>query len=430
MTSDTDRPLWRLGASDLIGYAGVTGEAQADLLVIGGGFTGCAAALEAANRGARVVLVEAAQIGHGGSGRNVGLVNAGLWLPPDQVCAALGDDAGMRLVAALGAAPDAVFDLINTHGITCEARRAGTLHLAHAPSGLRDLEHRLAQGNRTGAPLRLLDAGETAARTGSAAFHGALFDPRAGTIQPLQYCRGLARAAQVAGAAIHEHAPVSRLTRQGDHWAARIGAYTVRADAVLMATNAYHRGIGAPRGAAPTYVPVRYSQFATAPLSPEMRAHILPEGEGAWDTAMVMSSIRTDAAGRLIVGGIGDVAGAGRGVHHAWARRKLAALYPDLRDIAFDHVWQGDIAMTSDHVPKVVKFGPNALSIFGYSGRGIGPGTVFGTAAARALTGGGMDALPLAPVAGHREPLAPIKRHYYETGAILTHAISARRHLS
>nr|WP_311735022.1 FAD-dependent oxidoreductase [Alloyangia mangrovi] len=270
--------LWHASVSEAVVAPPLDGDLDVELAVIGGGFTGCAAALEAARRGASVALLEAREIGHGGSGRNVGLVNAGLWLPPDQILAQMGETEGRRLIEVLGGAPARVFGLIEREGIACEATRNGTLHLAHAASGAEDLASRHRQGNRVGAPVQLLDAAETARRTGSEAFHGALLDPRAGTVQPLAYCRGLARAAQAAGARLHGSTKVTGLSRSGNGWEVRAGGHRVRAGAVLMATNAYHEGFSDPFR--PSYVAVHYSQFATAPLPEEMRARILPGGRG------------------------------------------------------------------------------------------------------------------------------------------------------
>lgn len=196
----------------------------------------------------------------------------------------------------------------------------------------------------------------------------------------------------------------------------------IRAQSLLIAANAYLGAIlGAPK---PAFVPFYYCQFATAPLTATQRAQILPGGEGCWDTALVMSSVRLDQAGRLIIGGVGQISGPGGAIHQNWARRKLAALYPSLAGVALEHHWEGRIAMTSDYVPKLVEIGPNALSAFGFSGRGIGPGTVFGQTAARALLSGERDDLPLAPCAQHSETLRTVRAAYYECGASLTHAIN------
>lgn len=420
MTSDRHDNLWQHSHQAGLDASAWRGDIQTDLLVIGGGFTGCSAALEAAQSGAGVVLLEAKTVGHGGSGRNVGLVNAGLWLPPDDIIETLGSDDGTRLIAALSGAPDLVFRLVEKHAITCEATRNGTLHLAHASSGLMDLQSRFQQGNRTGAPLQLLDAAETARRTGSKVFHGSLFDPRAGTVQPLAYCRGLARAAQAAGAQIFEDASVSEILYDGELWTARTKGQRIQARRLLLATNAYGTGMkGAP---APQFVPVHFSQFATAPLSQADRRHILPGGEGCWDTDMVMSSLRIDRDGRLIIGGVGDVTGPGAAVHRKWAARKLAHLFPEVAGTQFDYAWSGAIAMTSNHLPKILSFGPNALSVFGYSGRGIGPGTLFGKQAARALLFDEYDSLPVPVTETYTEWRKGPRTAYYELGAIMSHA--------
>ena len=393
----------------------------ADLLVIGGGFTGCSAALEAARSGASVTVLEAARIGYGGSGRNVGLVNAGLWLAPDQIKAQMGDAAGLRLIAALSSAPDEVFRLIEEHGIECEAMRHGTLHLAHSAKGKQDLEERCRQGNSLGAPVELLDRDETSRLTGSCAFHGALRDPRAGTIHPLGYCRGLARAAVAAGARIFERSAATRMSRHGGEWIVESNGRRIRARHLLLATNGYIQPLpGAPT---PAFTPFHFFQFATPPLTEDQRSRILPGGEGCWDTALVMSSLRIDRAGRLVVGGVGNLYGPGGFVHRKWACRKIGQLYPELARVGFEHEWVGTIAMTSDHIPKVVRVGPDAISIFGYSGRGIGPGTIFGRGAARALLFGESDALPVDISEHYRESWRGPRAAFYEFGATLFHAV-------
>lgn len=365
-------------------------------------------------------MLEAGRVGHGGSGRNVGLVNAGLWLPPDTVAARLGESPGEALNAILAAAPARVFDLIDRHAIACEPRRAGTLHLAHAPGGLADLRRRAAQAQARGAPVTLLDADEAARRTGSTRFHGALFDPRAGTIQPLAYARGLARAATAAGARIFEHSTVRACGHHGGQWVLRTDGGKLRARRLLMATNAYHHA------AEGTHLPqlpmVQFFQIATEPLGHNIAGDILPGGEGAWDTGTVMTSLRRDAGGRVILGGMG----AGGHTHEGWARRKLAQLFPRLGDAPIAHVWSGRIAMTHDHLPRILRLGPEGLAVFGYSGRGIAPGTVFGAAAAQALLTGQEDALPLACVASHSEALAALRTLGFEAGARLVHLMAAR----
>ena len=422
-TLGPDDNLWRATAGPDIGAPALDQDVACDVAVIGGGYTGCSAALHLAEAGADVRLLEAITIGHGGSGRNVGLVNAGLWTPPDTVERRLGNTAGTKLNQALAAGPDLVFSLIERHGIACEAARAGTLHCATNASGLADLNGRLKQQVARGAPVELLGAEETARRTGAGGFLGALLDRRAGTIQPLAYARGLARAAQAAGALLHEGSPVESLRHDGTAWRMTTAKGSVTAPKVIVATNAYHQAIDTAR---PRYTAVPYFQLATAPLGEALRHNILAGGEGCWDTATVMTSFRLDAAGRMILGAVGALEGAGAATHYGWARRKLRTLFPALAGHAFEYAWYGRIAMTADHLPKIVPLGPNALSVFGYSGRGISPGTVFGKGLAAWALDGGENHLPMPAADRHAERFTSIRERYFALGAALTHLVRAR----
>ena len=416
--------LWEATSAERESAAPLSGEAVADLTVIGGGFTGLSAALRAAESGASVRLLEARRFGHGGSGRNVGLVNAGLWLAPRRIRERLGQETGERLCAALDRGPDLVFDLIEKWRIDCEAVRAGTLHCAHSPRGARDLEDRYAQLVERGVAARLLSGPQTAERVGSPRFHGALHDPRAGTIQPLAYAGGLARAARESGAALHEATPALMVSREGASWRVRTPEGAVRSDALIAATDAYlvpAEGIAEPAG-----YRVGYFQCATDPLPPQIRRRILPGGEGCWDTARVMSSWRLDRAGRMIAGGVGSLGGAAGAAHLGWARRMLARTFPDLGDAPLRRHWSGQILMSADHIPRIVSIGPGALACFGYSGRGIAPGTLFGARMADALLGGKMDLLPIPATRQSPIRLPAARRALAETGAALAHALRAR----
>ncbi len=419
-----ERNLWQDSAKESFEADVFTGETSVDLCILGGGFTGCSAALTAASDGASVILLEAEKIGHGGSGRNVGLVNAGLWLPPSAVCEALGEAQGQRLNAALAAAPGAVFGLIERYDISCEPVRAGTLHCAHSANGFKDLQRRFDQQQALGAPVTLLDAAAARTRTGSDKVHGALHDARAGTIQPLAYARGLARAAVHNGARLYENSPVTGVQRAGAKWRISTPQGTVIADKILIATNAYHKPVtGAD---VPETTPVHYFQLATAPLGHNIATQVLPGGEGCWDTGTIMTSFRKDEAGRVILGGMGNPDALG--LHEDWARRALARLFPQVGEMPFEHFWSGRIAMTSDHIPKVMRLDADqsGYAVFGYSGRGIGPGTVIGAAAARALLRRDEAHLPLDAVDGYHEAFTGAKGQFYELAARLVHAGGAR----
>ncbi|MEO4040500.1 FAD-binding oxidoreductase [Hoeflea sp. CAU 1731] len=418
-----DSIVWSVSAGEPLDAGRLEGDMSADLVIIGGGFTGCSAALHAAEAGLGVCLLEAENVGFGGSGRNVGLVNAGLWTPPEDVEHLLGAQEGRKLNEYLSGGPDLVFELIRKHSIECNAIRNGTLHCAHSSGGLRDLERRYKQLRRHKAPVDILDARQAAARTGSFAFGGALFDPRAGTINPLAYCRGLARAAIKASARFCEKTPATAIKRQNKLWLVVTPTGTVSARCLLIATNAYT--IATDGMPSMGHTRVNYCQFATSPLSDQARGSILPELEGCWDTALVMSSFRLDSECRMIIGGIGSLDHPAALIHEQWAKRKLASLFPQLAEEPLVHGWTGRIAMTRDHLPRILKLGNSGYAVFGYSGRGIAPGSVFGKAVARSIAADTDSELPLRPVESYSENFEQMRQLWFEGGALAIHAIQS-----
>ena len=370
---------WGATASALPILPALQEEIAVDVAIIGAGYTGLAAALRLAEGGTSVAVLEAQQVGFGCSGRNSGLVNAGLWFAPEDVVAGLGPDVGERLNHILGAAPARVFALIEQHAMDCEARRTGTLHCAHSPAGLKDLARRQAQWAARGAELEVIDRRETADKIGTDRFYGALWDHRAGTIQPLGYVQGQAKAALAAGESLRQ-----------------------------------------------AHIPFYYFHFATDPLPEALQREILPEEQGCWDTFKVLTSFRKDQAGRLIFGSVGRLTGLGQGLHRAWARRTLKQFFPQVGDVALSEGWCGTIGMTKDHLPKLSEPHPGVVTAYAFNGRGIGPGTVFGEALADYLTSGDGAALPLPLTPLHREDQRALWSLGYEAGARAYHAVSRR----
>ncbi len=384
--------LWDGSSAEPDHHAPLQGDVTCDLAIVGGGYTGLSAALHGAETGLDCHVLEAETIGFGGSGRNVGLVNAGLWLPPEKVCDRLGQEAGNALVERMGRAPELVFALIEKHAIRCAPTRTGTLHAAHAPRGLRELRARAEAWHRLGAPVDLLTAGETAELTGSKAFHGALRDHRAGTIDPMGYARGLARAALAAGACISTGTRVERLTRENGFWKLETRSGVVTARHAVICTNAYSGDLWP--GLRRQYVPIRFFQLATEPLGAQA-AHILPGQQGLWTTAPVMAALRRDADGRIILGAMGSLLGGDTGLSLRWGKRMLRRLYPELGDIRFETGWHGDIALTADHIFRVHRLDENLYAPSCYNGRGITTGTLFGQALVEHLTGASESVLPV-----------------------------------
>ena len=401
------------------------GEVRADVAIVGGGYTGLSTALHLAQRGIKAVVLEAGHVGFGGAGRNVGLVNAGMWVMPDELPNVLGPEHGDRLLSLLGDAPKAVFEIVAKYGIPCELQQHGTLHCAVGPKGLDELKNREAQWRARGAPVELLSPEETAKRIGTTAYAGALLDRRAGTIQPLAYVRGLAAAAIREGARVFTDSPVSEVQPAGAQWRVVTALGAVTADRVVMATDAYTQGPWEIIRREQVHLP--YFNLATEPLPADIRARILPGHEGCWDTQEVLSSFRMDARGRLVFGSVGALKGAAHGIHNDWAHRALRRLFPQLGRVRFEAEWYGQIGMTDDNLPRFHRFADGVVGISGYNGRGIAPGTVMGRTLAALMAGEISEAdLPLPVTTAQEARLRPVKEVFYEVGAQAVHLIDSR----
>ncbi|MCY1665468.1 NAD(P)/FAD-dependent oxidoreductase [Rhizobium sp. SL86] len=417
--------LWEKTAPPAPSSEPLSGDASCEIVIIGGGYTGLSAALHLAEAGRSVILLEAKAIGFGGAGRNVGLINAGMWVMPDDLPGELGAVHGERLLTLLGNGPQVVMQLIDRHGIDCELTRTGTLHCAVGDKGLAEIEERARQWQKRGADVEVLDATETERRIGTRAYRGALLDRRAGTLQPLAYARGLAHAAVKAGARIYTETPaIAWQQRQGRH-VISTGAGSVTADWVIVATDAYSTGPFETVRTEQVHLP--YFNLATTPLSDNLRRSILPAREGCWDTKEILSSFRMDDEGRLVFGSVGALRGPGTAIHKGWARRALRKIFPQLGDITFEAEWYGQIGMTDNALPRFHRFADRVVGFSGYNGRGIAPGTVFGKVLAAHVMGEAAEAdLPLPQTAPQAPAFRLLKEAYYETGAQIAHLAGDR----
>jgi len=421
--------LWAATAPEAPATALLSADTRVDVAVVGAGYTGLSAALTLAEAGADVAVIEARGIGFGGAGRNVGLVNAGMWVMPDELPRVLGRVHGDRLLDVLGDGPREVYARVDKHAIACELRREGTLHCAVGEAGVKELKAREAQWRARGADVRLLDAAETKRAVGTGVYPAALLDKRAGTIQPLAYARGLGRAAVATGVGIFTESPVTHIEAAGDRWRIVTAGGTVTANWVIMATDAYtNLGFAGPLEVIRReQVWLPYFNCATAPLPPDVAREILRDGRGAWDTAEVLSSFRMDASGRLVFGSVGALRGPAEGVHSAWGRRAMTKLFPALRGIGYEHEWYGWIGMTDDNLPRFHRFAERVVGVSGYNGRGIAPGTVMGRVLAEHVLGKlSEDDLPLPVTTPQTAAARTAKALYYEAGAALLHAVEHR----
>lgn len=397
------RSLWSATAREpALAAVALAGERDVDLAVIGGGFMGCSAALSAAEGGASVALLEAKTVGWGASGRNGGQVIPGLKYDPSEMRARWGEAAGRRLTDAVGGAADMVFDRVRRHAIACEAKRGGWIQAAHAAPALARVQRRARDWEAEGAPVELLDADRIRMLTGTRAYLGGWIDRRAGTLHPLSYVRGLARAAREAGAVLHETSPVTGLERDGERWRLQTPGGSLRARAVILATDAYSGPLvpWLPR----SMLLVQSAQVATEPLSPNLQAHVMPEGRGASETRRLAFYFRLSPDGRLMFGGRGAI---GDAENPGFTRALIAAMrrtFPEAADVPVAYRWSGQIGLTLDGLPRVHEPAPDLHVGFGYNGRGVAMATLMGSwLAAKALRG----IPPPLPIS----PPAPIRWH-------------------
>ncbi len=379
------------------------GEITVDVAVIGGGITGCSTALNAAEAGASVILLEARTIGWGASGRNGGQVIPGLKYDPSELTAKYGEDAGRRLTEAVGNAADVVFDRISKHRIDCDPKRGGWVQAAHAAPALSRVQRRAQDWMKAGAPVELLDASGLERLVGTREYLGGWIDKRAGTLHPLSYTRGLARAAREAGVAIHENSPVEALEQKGQDWLLKTAGGLIKARSVVIGTDAYSTPLVA--GLPEAMLLVQSAQLATEPLSDNLQAHILPNGCCCSETRRLAFYFRLSPDGRLMFGGRGAVGDAESPVFTAALAAAMRRVFPEAADVPVAFSWSGQIGLTLDGLPRVHEPAPNLHIGMGYNGRGVAMATVMGGwLAAKAVQGKAppLPVTPLAPIRWHR----------------------------
>lgn len=396
--------LWSATCASLEPLPQLRAEARAEVAVIGAGYTGLSAALHVTAAGREVVVLEATQLGEGGSGLNGGQVIAGLKHDPDLLAAHYGERIGSQLVARSAEAPDLVFDLIRRHSIECDAVRTGWIQLAVSESHLPLLQRRADQWRRRGAEVAVLSDREAAQLTGSTRYCGGWIDRRGGTVQPLAYLRGLARAAMSGGARMFTQSAAEKLSRSGAEWRVDTPHGSVTARTVIVATDAYTNR--AFDGLRRTMVTVPSIQIATAPLSPVLRASILPGGQSVSDTKRLLCYFRLDAAGRLVLGTRGSFGDVPVPATTAAHERALREIYPEVAGLPLEYRWGGFVALTRDGLPHLHELAPGLLAGLGYNGRGVAMATAMGRLLARRALGEPAESLEF-PVS----PMQPFRLH-------------------
>jgi gamma-glutamylputrescine oxidase len=359
---------------------------EAEICIVGGGYTGLSAALHLGRAGRRVVLLEAERLGWGASGRNGGQVHVGMRREQQWLEARLSEvDAHALWRLALDARAHLDW-LIGEHAIACDFT-PGYLHVDHRLRYVADTRAHVAHlRDRYGYEhIRFVDEAETRAIVGSSGYHGGALDMRGGHLHALNFALGIAEAARRAGAQLHDQSRATAVTRAGDRWRIETARGSVIADHVLVACNGYLRGL-VPK-AERHVMPINNYVAVTEPLGETRAAGLIRGGYAVSDSRFVVYYFRITPDYRLLFGGGENYSWTFPSDIAAFVRPHILRIFPQLREARIEHAWGGTLAITPNRLPFVREVEPGLIAIGGYSGLGVVLAPYFGKLVADAFAG-------------------------------------------
>lgn len=369
-------------------YAPLDGSTNTDVAIVGGGFTGLQAAYNFAKKGVRVVLIEAHRFGDGASGRNGGQLGTGQRSEAEALEEEYGYERARALFDLAENAKRHLLEFAGSQNLDIEYM-PGQLNVSHKARYEKEFrDHAEIAATRYGYPhMHYMDRAETEERLGSKRYHFGIRDTGTGHIHPMKLLVGLARAADSAGASIHEKTPALKIERTGGKAVITTARGTIRADKALIACNAYIGDLE-PKTAAHV-MPIRSFIGATPPL--DAFPSVIPGGEAVADTRFVVRYFRKTRDGRLLFGGREAYTADNPRDMTVHIRRQIAEIYPELNDIDITHAWGGSVGITMPRQPYVREVMPGITSIGGYSGHGVMLSNYCGKLYAEETTGGSSE---------------------------------------
>lgn len=370
-------------AIEITDFAALAGEQNADVCVVGAGFTGISTALQLAERGYNVHVVEANKVGWGASGRNGGQLIGGI-AGEKHMATQLGRDREEVFGELRWAGHKIIRDRVRQYDIQCDLKY-GYLDVAIKNRHLRDFRDEYERLKKADFPheVRLLSREETREMIGTDAYTGGLLNMANGHLHPLNLCIGEANAAISQGATIYEQSPVLEIEKGSrPRVVTRNGSVT--ADAVIIAGNAYHALERKLRG---SMFPVNSFIIATAPLADAVVAEINPQDVAVCDPNFVLEYFRLSADKRLLFGGRLNYFGDDPEYIKKRHRRKMTRIYPHLADVRIDYAWGGTIGVPVNRVPQLGRLSTNVFYCQGYSGHGVNVTHLAGQIMADAVAG-------------------------------------------
>lgn len=415
--------LWASTAEPLRDFPVLSGESQADVVIIGAGYTGLSAAHHIARSGLAPVVLEANRPGWGASGRNGGVITAKFRLSFREIDAAHGRAMAQRMCEIAHESTDMVEELVSEFAISgARLTRTGQVKAAHNHVTLQAAidEANWMKRQMGDAEVRILDAREVREETGSEAFVGGVLNPGSGGIHPLNYVRGLADGVARRGVPVYQDSPVLKLRREGGGIVAETPRGAVRAKQAIIATNSYSDLTDATRHMQRTLVPFRSAIVATDTLPRNLAGRLMPTGRTYTETKRMMRWFRM-VDNRVIFGGRGAFGRQDSESAFDALRKAMVGIFPELSDVPLAYKWSGLVGMTLDSVPHIGRLDDRTLFAMGYNGAGVAMSSLMGRYLAAFVRGetpevGLLDAsrLKAIPFYPLREPAVRMVAGWYQ----------------